>query len=128
MILDIVIFAPLLGAVLVGLIPKERVETVRLAALAVTLATFVLSLGILVQFDQAEAGFQLGSSLKWIAEWGVGYETGIDGVSLWMVMLTTFLMPLGVLASWSIAKRTKPYFVFLLALETGMLGVFSALD
>ena len=127
-ILDVVIFAPLLGAVLVGVIPKERAATVRLAALAVTLVTFLLSLGILVQFDQAEAGFQLGSSLEWIPEWGVGYETGIDGVSLWMVMLTTFLMPLGVLASWSITKRTKPYFVFLLALETGMLGVFSALD
>ena len=127
-ILDIVIFAPLLGAVLVGLVPKERVETVRLAALAVTLVTFFVSLGILVEFDQAEAGFQLGSSLEWIPEWGVGYETGIDGVSLWMVMLTTFLMPLGVLASWTITKRTKPYFVFLLALETGMLGVFSALD
>lgn len=127
-ILDIVIFAPLVGAVGVGLIPKERVETVRLAALAVTLVTFLLSLGILVGFEQAEAGFQLGSSLRWIPEWGVGYETGIDGVSLWMVMLTTFLMPLGVLASWSITKRTKPYFVFLLALETGMLGVFSALD
>ena len=127
-ILDIVIFAPLLGAVLVGLIPKERVETVRFAALAVTLVTFIISLGILVEFDQAEAGFQMGSSLQWIPEWGVGYETGIDGVSLWMVMLTTFLMPLGVLASWSITKRAKPYFVFLLALETGMLGVFSALD
>ena len=127
-ILDLVIFAPLVGAVLVGFIPKERVATVRLGALVVTLVTFLLSLGILVEFDQTEAGFQMGSSLEWIPEWGVGYETGIDGVSLWMVMLTTFLMPLGVLASWSITKRAKPYFVFLLALETGMLGVFSALD
>ena len=128
-ILDIVIFAPLLGALVVGFIPKERIETVRLAALAVTLVTFVISLGILVEFDAgASEQFQLGSNVRWIPEWGVGYITGIDGVSLWMIMLTTFLMPLGVLASWSITRSAKSYFVFLLALETGMLGVFSALD
>jgi NADH-quinone oxidoreductase subunit M len=126
--LDAVIFLPLLGAVLIGFIPKDRVETIRLAALIVTLAAFLLSLGVLVNFDQNDAGFQLGSSLEWIPDWGIGYITGIDGVSLWMVMLTTFLMPLGVLASWTVTKRVKVYFVFLLALETGMLGVFSALD
>ncbi|MDP9069536.1 MAG: NADH-quinone oxidoreductase subunit M [Actinomycetota bacterium] len=128
-ILDIVIFAPLVGAVLLGFIPKERIEVLRLAALAVTLITFLLSIGVLLQFEaNSEAQFQLGSSLSWIPEWGIGYITGIDGVSLWMVMLTTFLMPLGVLASWSITTRAKAYFVFFLALETGLLGVFTALD
>jgi NADH-quinone oxidoreductase subunit M len=127
-ILTLTIFVPLLGAFLLGLIPKERNDMVRLAALAVTLVTFALSLGILFQFEAGEAGFQLVTALEWIPEWGIGYTIGIDGVSLWMVLLTTFLMPLGVLASWSIDKRVKPYFVFLLALETGMLGVFSALD
>ena len=126
--LDIVIFLPLAGAIVIGLIPRDRHETIRLAALAVTTVTFAISLGVLVNFDAAEAGFQLGSSAEWIPEWGVSYITGIDGISLWMVLLTTFLMPLGVLASWSIETRVKPFFVFLLALETGMLGVFSALD
>ena len=127
-ILDIVIFAPLVGAIALGFIPKDRLDTLRYAALAVSLVTFVVSIGILVQFDQSEAGFQLGSSAEWIPDWGVGYTTGIDGVSLWMIMLTTFLMPLCVLASWSITRRAKFYFVFLLVLETAMLGVFSALD
>jgi NADH-quinone oxidoreductase subunit M len=127
-ILTLTIFAPLLGAFLIGLIPKDRIEALRLAALAVTLVTFALSLAILFGFDANEAGFQFVTSAKWIPEWGIGYTIGVDGISLWMIMLTTFLMPLGVLASWSVTKRAKPYFVFLLALETGMLGVFCALD
>jgi NADH-quinone oxidoreductase subunit M len=127
-ILDVVIFAPLVGALLIALIPQSQTKFVRWAALAVTLVVFGLSLGILGSFESGQAGFQLGSSAEWVPRWGIRYLTGIDGLSLWMVLLTTFLMPLGVLASWSIDKRVKPYFVFLLALETGMLGVFSALD
>jgi len=126
--LDVTIFLPLGGAVIVGLLPKHNENLIRLAALAVTVATFVVSLGVLANFDSADPGFQQGLSADWIPEWGVAYITGIDGISLWMVLLTTFLMPLGVLASWSISSRIKPYFIFLLALETGMLGVFSALD
>ncbi|HEX2049798.1 MAG TPA: NADH-quinone oxidoreductase subunit M [Actinomycetota bacterium] len=126
--LDVVVFTPLAGAVLVALLPVRSERVLRLAALAVTLVTFALSLGVLAQFETGEAGFQLGSDLEWIPEWGVGYTTGVDGVSLWLVMLTTFLMPLGVLASWPVTRRVKPYFVFLLALETGMIGVFSSLD
>jgi NADH-quinone oxidoreductase subunit M len=128
LLLNVVIFAPLAGAVVVAAIPKERVDWPRLAALAVTLVTFVLSIGVLVQFKTGEAGFQFVTHREWIPQFGVGYTTGIDGISLWMVMLTTFLMPLGVLASWTITSRVKPYFVFLLALETGMLGVFCSLD
>jgi NADH-quinone oxidoreductase subunit M len=127
-ILTLTIFVPLLGAFLIGLIPKDRDEWVRRAALGVTLVAFALSLVILAQFEVGVAGFQLETSAEWVPEWGIGYTIGLDGVSLWMILLTTFLMPLGVLASWSITKRVKPYFVFLLALETGMLGVFSALD
>ena len=61
----------------------------------------------------------MGTEAEWIPEWGVGYVTGLDGASLWMVMLTTFLMPLAVLASFTINKKEKVYFVFLLALQTG---------
>jgi NADH-quinone oxidoreductase subunit M len=127
-ILTLTIFAPLAGAIAVGLVPKDRLETLRLTALAVTVVTFALSLGVLFKFDAGMAGFQLKTSAEWIPQWGIGYTIGVDGISLWMILLTTFLMPLGVLASWSITKRAKPYFVFLLALETGMLGVFCALD
>ena len=126
--LDVTIFLPLAGALLIGLVPKHHTKAIRLGAFAVTVVTFIVSLAVLAGFDQSTPGFQLGTSAEWIEDWGVGYITGIDGVSLWMVMLTTFLMPLGVLASWSISSRVKPYFIFLLALETGMLGVFSALD
>ncbi|MDQ3981531.1 MAG: NADH-quinone oxidoreductase subunit M, partial [Actinomycetota bacterium] len=127
-LLDLVVFLPLIGALLLGLLPKGRDDLFRFVALAVTLATFVLSIGLVMQFDSASSDFQLGSSLGWIEDWGIGYETGIDGVSLWMVLLTTFLMPLAVLASWTVTKQVRPYFAFLLALETGMLGVFCALD
>jgi NADH-quinone oxidoreductase subunit M len=126
--LDVTLFLPLAGAVLIALIPKSKEQFIRFGALVVTLATFVVSVGVLVNFDAAEPGFQLGSRAEWIPEWGVSYITGIDGVSLWMVMLTTFLMPLCVLASWQIPTRVKAHFIFLLALETGMLGVFAALD
>lgn len=126
--LDVTIFAPLVGAIVIGFIPKENLRALRLGALVVTIVTFAVSLGVLAGFKTGVAGFQQVTSVQWIPEWGVGYTTAVDGVSLWMILLTTFLMPLGILASWSITKRAKPYFVFLLALETGMLGVFAALD
>jgi NADH-quinone oxidoreductase subunit M len=126
--LEVTIFLPLAGAVLIGFIPKDKDQIVRWAALAVSLLAFVISLGVLANFETGQAGFQLRTTAEWIPEWGITYKTGIDGVSLWMVLLTTFLMPISVLASWSIDQRVKIYFVFLLALETGMLGVFCSLD
>ena len=126
--LDLVIFTPLAGAVLVALVPAGRDKAVRMLAFAVAALTFLLSLGVLFEFETGEAGFQLLTSARWIPDWGISYKVGIDGISLWMVLLTTFLMPLGVLASWPITKRVKTYFALLLALETGMLGVFCALD
>lgn len=126
--LDAVIFAPLIGAVVVGFVPSRNLGLLRVVALATTIVTFLISVGMLVNFETGTPGFQMTTSLDWIPEWGVGYKTGIDGVSLWLVMLTTFLMPPAVLASWSITRRAKAYFIFLLALQTGMIGVFSALD
>ena len=126
--LDLVIFAPLAGAVVVALLPGRALNLLRAVSLLVTLGTFVASLRVLADFKAGVAGFQMRTTAEWIPEWGITYMTGIDGISLWMVMLTTFLMPLAVLASWPVTTRAKPYFVFLLALETGMLGVFAALD
>lgn len=127
-ILDLVIFAPLAGALLMLLIPKTETATLRAFALGVSLVTFVVSLKLLFDFETGTAAFQLGSDVSWVSQWGIRYTTGIDGLSLWMVMLTTFMMPLAILASWNVDKKVKPYFILLLALETGMLGVFSSLD
>ena len=126
--LDITLFLPLAGALAIACVPAKNARVIRFVALAVTVATFVVSIGVLVNFNSGDPGFQLGSNAEWIPEWGIGYITGVDGISVWLVMLTTFLMPLCVLASWSITSRVKAYFVFLLALETGMIGVFTALD
>ena len=82
-----------------------RRRLVGVSLLGVTLLTFALSIGLLVNFDSGDAGFQLGNEVEWIPEWGIGYVTGLDGASLWMIMLTTFLMPIAVLVSWSIVKR-----------------------
>lgn len=126
--LNLAIFLPLAGALVIGFIPKDREGAVRIGALIVALATFVVSLGVLVNFETGTDSFQLGTDVLWIGDWGIRYLTGIDGLSLWMVMLTTFLTPIVVLASWSLTSRVKPFFIFLLALETGMIGVFSSLD
>ena len=125
--LDITLFLPLAGALVLVLIPKRLEAVLRLTALIVTTAAFVASLGVLTSFESRTPGFQQGSELAWIPEWGIGYITGVDGVSLWMILLTTFLMPLCILASWTIKSQVKPYFILLLTLETGMLGVFSFL-
>lgn len=126
--LDVTIFLPFAGALLIALIPKEMERAIRWAALVVSLAAFAVSLGVLANFEASSDAFQLGSEAVWVADWGIGYITGVDGLSLWLVLLTTFLMPLAVLASWKVSKKVKPFFILLLALETGMLGVFCALD
>ena len=127
-LLDLVLFVPLTGAVIIAFVPSHAFSLIRTTALSATAASFLLSIGLVMGFEANEVGFQLGTSKSWIPEWGVTYKTGLDGISLWMVMLTTFLMPLSVLASWSITSRVKPYFIFFLALETALLGVFCALD
>ncbi|MDQ4094873.1 MAG: NADH-quinone oxidoreductase subunit M [Actinomycetota bacterium] len=126
--LDLTIAMPLVGALALGIIPSSRRDLFKVGALVTTIATFAVSLLVLGEFSTGTAGFQMVTEVEWIPEWNITYKTGIDGISLWMVLLTTLLMPLAVLVSWSVSKRTKPYFIFLLVLETGMLGVFSALD
>lgn len=126
--LELAMFTPLAGAILLGFVPRDRVTLIRYYSLGVTLVTFAFSLGVLADFDTSRAGFQLGLSASWIPEWGIRYATGVDGISLWMVMLTAFLMPIAVLASWHIEEGVKPYFIFLLALDTGMMGVSTSVD
>ena len=122
-------FAPLLGACFLAILPREHERGIQRAALAFSLVPFGLSLAMLAGFQPGTAGFQLEQQVAWIPAWGIGYHVGIDGVSLFLVLLTTFLTPIVVLASFGdVHRRTKEYFVLFLLLETGMLGAFVALD
>ena len=91
-----------------------------------TSATFLISLFILFQFDSSNTGFQMVEEGTWIM--GMNYKMGVDGISVLFVMLTTFMMPLTILASWDVKLRVKEYMIAFLLLETLMLGVFMALD
>jgi len=129
MLLTLVVFSPLAGAALVALLPREEVRGIRRAALAFALVTLVLSLEMLRRFQVGVASFQMAEQVAWIPQWGIEYRLGVDGVSLFLVLLTTVLTPIVVLASWGdIHRRVKEFFAFLLVLETGMLGTLVALD
>ena len=129
MLLTLVVFSPLAGAALLALLPREEVRGIRRAALAFSLVTLVLSLVMLGRFRAGVADFQMLERAAWIPQWGIEYRLGVDGVSLFLVLLTTVLTPIVVLASWGdIHRRVKEFFAFLLVLETGMLGTLVALD
>jgi NADH-quinone oxidoreductase subunit M len=121
---------PLVGALFIAFGLKEDdagVRNARWVALWTTIVTFVLSLFAWAGFDTAKAGFQLVERKEWLGP--IVYQLGVDGVSMPFVLLTTFLMPFCILASWeSIAKRVREYMIAFLVLETMMLGVFVALD
>jgi NADH-quinone oxidoreductase subunit M len=128
-LLTLVVFSPLAGAALLALLPREPAAGVRRAALVFALVPFALSLWMLARFQPGVAEFQLVERAAWIPQWGIEYRLGVDGVSLFLVLLTTFLTPIVALASWGdINRRVKEFFVFLLVLETGMLGTLVALD
>lgn len=123
-----VIFLPLLAAVLLLFMAKEEEELARRFALGVAVVTFIISLGLLVNFDSSKADFQFVERVPWIADFGIHYYVGVDGISLFLVLLTTFLVPIVLLASWDVHSRVKEYLFFFLMLETGMLGALVALD
>lgn len=130
-LLSTVTFVPLIG-VLVLLFLDDRSETgrrnIRNVALLVTIFTFVLSLFIWKSFDNSNPGFQMVEKMDWLGT-GIAYHMGVDGISMLFIILTTFLMPLCILASWtSINNRLRDYMIAFLILETLMIGVFCALD
>ncbi|MCH7475225.1 MAG: Fe-S-binding domain-containing protein, partial [Gemmatimonadetes bacterium] len=129
-VLDALMILPLVGALGVALGPQLwPAVAVKKIALGVALAEFVVSMGLWWAFDPTIASMQFEVQHDWIPEWGVTYHLGIDGISLFMVLLTTFTMPLAVLSSWNyITEREGPFYSLLLVLTTGMLGVFVALD
>lgn len=131
-ILSFVTFLPLLGAVLLAVL-KGDAESVasksRAIALGVTTLTFLLSLPIMINFNPALADYQFVEKKIWFETYGISYHMGVDGISLFFVMLSTFLTPLCVLASWkAVTDRVREYMVAFLLLETFMIGTFCALD
>jgi NADH-quinone oxidoreductase subunit M len=125
-ILHALILLPLIGVVPVLL---GDARSAKVTALVVTTLEFVLSLGLWWALDPSQPPMQFVSSTPWIPNWGISYRVGIDGISLVMVLLTTALMPLSVLASWRyITTRERGFYALMLALLTGLVGVFLALD
>ncbi|HLG89925.1 MAG TPA: NADH-quinone oxidoreductase subunit M [Alphaproteobacteria bacterium] len=130
-ILSIVTFLPLLGAVLIMALPETEagIRNIRWTALWTSLITFILSLFILVYFDPKVPGFQLIERAEWIPGTGIIYQKGVDGISIWFVLVSTLLTPICVISTWeAIHNRVKEFMVALLILETMMVGVFTALD
>ncbi|MGD0264017.1 MAG: NADH-quinone oxidoreductase subunit M [Candidatus Methylomirabilota bacterium] len=128
-ILSLITYAPLAGAILLLFVGRERIGVIRNLAFVFSLASFAVSLLLPFSYDHSTAAVQFVEQAPWIQSIGVSYFFGLDGISLWLVMLTTFLSPIAVLCSYeSIKHRVKEYYIFLLILETGMLGVFVSLD
>lgn len=129
-ILTTILFTPLIGAGILALIP-ERPESKahHVGALIVTLLTFLFTLHLPAHFAYGTSGFQFEQNASWIASPSIRYHLGADGLSMWLIVLTGFLAPLGVLASWrAIASRTKLFFVLFLLQQVAMLGIFMSLD
>src|SRR5436190_22702013 len=127
-ILTIITFTPAVGALLLLFYNREHVRSIRAIALIITILTFVFSLHLVIHFDSSNPDFQFGIKIPWIPAYGIDYSMGIDGISVFLIVLATLLSPLAILASWSVHERLKEYFIFMLLLETGMIGVFASLD
>jgi NADH-quinone oxidoreductase subunit M len=128
-LLSILIALPALGTLVVALLPSTRAEAIRWVALVTTVVTFVVSLALIGAFQVGEPGFQLVERVPWIPAWGINYQVGVDGITFPLVLLSTFIIPLAVLATWGhVSERTKGFYIAVLALEASVIGVFVALD
>jgi len=128
-LLTVVIFFPLAGVLLLLFLPKGNLRLIRNAALLTALTECLLSLPIVFLFDDATSSMQFVERASWISGYGIEYHVGVDGISLWLVMLTTFLLPTTILSTYRAVKsHVKEFMIFLLLLESGMVGVFLALD
>jgi len=128
-LLSFLILAPAIGAIILSFIPGDRTKLLKMVTLGVSLLVFVVSLPLYFGFDQSRTAFQFEEKHEWIPAFQATYHLGVDGLSLLMILLTTFLMPLIFLASWhDIKKSVKGYLISMLLLETGMIGVFASLD
>ncbi len=128
-LLSYIIFYPLIGSFLLLFFKKDDVDTIKGMGIFTSGATFIMSVFLYFGFDASNPAMQFTHTIPWIPSLNISYNVGVDGLSLLMVMLTTFLTPIALLSSWeSITKNVKQYTIMILLLEVGMLGVFSALD
>jgi NADH-quinone oxidoreductase subunit M len=128
-LLTVITFLPLLSVVALLFLGSDDHVWIRRIALAASVAEFVVSLLLLRGFDSADAHYQFQEFHNWVADRSIHYHLGVDGISLFLVLLTTFLTPLAVLCSWeSIRENVKGFFISLLVIETAMIGVFVSLD
>jgi NADH-quinone oxidoreductase subunit M len=128
-ILTAVVFLPALGALLLAFVPRRGDAPLKWGAVGVSVITFALSLPLYFRFNAGTADYQFVEHVPWVPSLGIGYHVGLDGISLLLVLLTTFLMPVALASAWTaIEDRTKEFVITMLLLETGMLGVFVSLD
>jgi NADH-quinone oxidoreductase subunit M len=128
-LLDIVLAIPLVGFLVLLLVPRAAEGAIRATALGFSLVAFAASLGLAFQYETIRPGEQFVTDIVWIASPNIHYHVSLDGLSLWLVILATFLTPICILISWkSIQIRVKEFFAFMLLLEFGLTGVFAAQD
>jgi len=128
-ILSVLIFVPAIGAVVLALLPARKKEVLRMAALGFAIINFCISLVPLFAFDTTTYKMQFVEMASWIPGIGVSYFLGMDGIGLTLVLLTTFLSIIAILCSWTaVTERVKEYMIYMLILETGMIGVFVSMD
>lgn len=129
LLLTYLLLTPIIGSVLVMFFKKEQKQIVRWFGLAISLVAFVISLIIYFKFNPSDSQFQFVHQVTWIKSLGISYHVGVDGISLLLVLLTTFLTPITLLSTWkAIEKNVKMFTFSMLFLEAGMLGVFISLD
>jgi NADH-quinone oxidoreductase subunit M len=120
---------PLVGALAVSLMPASRLRLAKQIAIAFSLVSLALTIGMITQFESGAAEqFQLVEQHQWIKAFGIQYKVGVDGLALVLIALTAFLVPVVLLASWNVDNKVKSYFALILLLETAMIGVFAAID
>ncbi len=127
-ILTLILFTPVLAALIVMILPNEQEDLIRWVAFVLSFIPLGLSILLWMDFNPQQAGFQYEQKVIWYSAINSSYHVGVDGISLTMVLLTTLLTPLAILASFSIKERIKTYMVLFFLLEMGMLGVFLMLD
>src|SRR4051812_21455127 len=126
-ILTSIVAVPAAGAAVVAVLPRAREELTRLVGFLFMIATAVMAVLVLIQFKRGEGGFQFVSSHSWISEFGISWKLGIDGISLFLVLLSALLFPLAIVGP-RVHKDVKSYIAWMLLLEAGCIGTFLSLD
>ena len=130
-LLSVIIFLPLVGSLIILLIKEDSINSINIkwAALWTSIGTFLLSCLLWIQFDYDNNSYQFVEKIRWFDDLNFNYHIGVDGISLFMILLSTFLTPLCVLASWkNIKNNIKEYMLSFLFLETVMIGMFASID